>query len=397
MLLYKIPKKGKLMYLITNFLKQGKDNKVAIKQLQALLIFLGESISVDGDFGPITTKAVKRFQEKNSLTIDGMIGEQSWIKLYSLAKEYAQNLNSQNSNIKDISIESKDSILILWLSSILYLIDNNTKVSSIFNKELEATILKLQAQKGYQESGFVDKEIWDDIFESSRVEIDSVYSMLLINEYIDKKAVENGLAPASVKAVIKVESSGRGFYFDKKPTILFEGHKFWEQLILKGFDPKELEEKNRDILYRYWTKKYYSRNSQKEYHRLDKAIKIDEESALKSASWGMFQIMGFNHKSAGFDTVYEFVEYIKVSEKNQLDAFFTFLKKGGCFKHLKNKNWAEFARCYNGSAFKKNGYDAKLQKAYFKSKDIAGEEQIMDEITTLYASKLQEAFSSYIK
>ncbi|NEW59943.1 DUF3380 domain-containing protein [Sulfurovum sp. bin170] len=385
------------MYLITDFLKEGKDKKIAIKQLQALLVFLGDSISVDGDFGPMTTRAVKSFQEKHSLSVDGKIGEQSWIKLYKLSKDYAESLNSDDEIIEDISIDSEDSTLIRWLSVILYLIDNRAEISSSFSKDLEATVLEFQAQKGCEESGCVDSGVWDRVFEDGRAEIDGIYSLLLTNEYIDEKSIENGLAPAAVKAVIKVESSGRGFYQDKRPTILFEGHKFWGQLKSKGFEPKELVEGNENILYPYWTKKYYSRSSAKEYSRLDRAIAIDEESALKSASWGMFQIMGFNHKSAGFDTVYEFVEYIKVSEANQLEAFFTFLKKGGCFRHLESKDWEKFARCYNGSGFKKNGYDSKLEKAYFKSKDIGGDEKIMDEIATLYANELREAFTVYEK
>jgi len=383
------------MYLITDFLKQGRDNKIAIKQLQTLLVFLGESISVDGDFGSMTTKAVKRFQEKNSLIVDGMIGEQSWIKLYSLAKEYAQNIDSQSTTIEDISIGSEESALILWLSAILYMIDNKTEVSSSFGKELESSILEFQAQQGCEENGSVDLEVWDKIFQSVRVEIESIYSMLLTNEYIDEKAIENGLAPASIKAVIKVESSGRGFYLNKRATILFEGHKFWGQLISKGFNPEEFQEGNEDILYKTWTTKHYSLDSKKEYNRLNRAIAIDKESALKSASWGMFQIMGFNYKLAGFDTVYEFVENMKISERNQLEAFFIFLKKGGCFKYLEAKEWTKFARCYNGSAFKKNGYDSKLKKAYFKSKDMGADEKIMDEIAKLYASELEEAFSSY--
>jgi hypothetical protein len=356
------------MYLIDDFLKEGKDKKIAIKQLQALLVFLGDSIVIDGDFGVITTKAVKRFQKKNNLNEDGKIGEKSWMKLYSLAKDYADNLSST-----DESMEDKSTNLKIWLNSIVYLL--NEKIS------LE----------------YIDNEILDEIFEKLRVEIDSVYSLLLTDEYIDQKSEENGLSPAVVKAVIKVESSGRGFDRDKRPNILFEGHKFWSELKSKGFNPEELVEGNENILYRYWTKKYYSRNSQKEYSRLYRAMAIDENSALKSASWGMFQIMGFNHKLAGFKTVHKFIEYMKVNEKNQLEAFFTFLKKSGCFKHLQSRNWAKFARCYNGSGFKKNGYDSKLEKAYFQSKDIIGEKTIIDEIEGLYARELEDAFLSYSK
>ena len=128
-----------------------------------------------------------------------------------------------------------------------------------------------------------------------------------------------------------------------------------------------------------------------------KAMVIDEESALKSTSWGMFQIMGFNHKLAGFDTIYEFIEYIKISEKNQLEAFFIFLRKSKCFKYLKSMDWAKFARCYNGSGFKKNGYDSKLKRAYFISKKIGGDNMVINEIERLYAKELKEAFLIYNK
>ena len=45
-----------------------------------------------------------------------------------------------------------------------------------------------------------------------------------------------------------------------------------------------------------------------EYKRLELAKEIDEECALKSASWGMFQIMGFNHLYCGCKDVFEFVK-----------------------------------------------------------------------------------------
>ena len=356
------------MYLISDFLKQGNKEKIATKQLQALLVFLGESISIDGDFGSITTKAVKRFQKKNNLSEDGKIGEKSWLKLYSLSKDYAENLNSTDEKIEDRFDDLK-----IWLKSIVYLIDEKISLE------------------------YIDNEILDEIFEKLRVEIDSIYSLLLTEECIKKKSEENGLSPAVVKAVILVESRGRGFDRDKRPIILFEGHKFWGKLKSKGFSPEEFVEGNENILYQYWTKKYYGSNSQKEYSRLKKAMVIDEESALKSTSWGMFQIMGFNHKLAGFDTIYEFMEYIKISEKNQLEAFFIFLRKSKCFKYLKSMDWAKFARCYNGSGFKKNGYDSKLKRAYFISKKIGGDNMVINEIERLYAKELKEAFLIYNK
>ncbi len=38
-------------------------------------------IPEDGDFGPVTRDAVKAFQTKNGLTVDGLVGEETWNQL----------------------------------------------------------------------------------------------------------------------------------------------------------------------------------------------------------------------------------------------------------------------------------------------------------------------------
>ena len=47
-----------------------------VKKLQRIL-----KIVIDGDFGPITQKAVKAFQQKMGLLVDGIVGPKSWEKL----------------------------------------------------------------------------------------------------------------------------------------------------------------------------------------------------------------------------------------------------------------------------------------------------------------------------
>ncbi|WP_235862917.1 N-acetylmuramidase domain-containing protein [Vibrio ruber] len=45
----------------------------------------------------------------------------------------------------------------------------------------------------------------------------------------------------------------------------------------------------------------------KEYKRLQQALTLEREAALKSTSYRRYQIMGFNHQSAGYDDVESFV------------------------------------------------------------------------------------------
>jgi len=76
--------------------------------------------------------------------------------------------------------------------------------------------------------------------------------------------------------------------------------------------------------------------------------------------------MGFNHAMCGFDSVGAFADAMKESEGAQLLAFVGFVKSAGLSDELRNKNWAAFARGYNGAAYKKNNYDTKMAAAYKK-------------------------------
>ena len=53
-------------------IKLGSKGDV-VKKLQQTL-----NLTVDGDFGPKTDKAVREFQAKNKLTIDGVVGNNTW-------------------------------------------------------------------------------------------------------------------------------------------------------------------------------------------------------------------------------------------------------------------------------------------------------------------------------
>ncbi len=113
---------------------------------------------------------------------------------------------------------------------------------------------------------------------------------------------------AVVKTVAEVESGNKcGFVADGKPAILFEGHVFWRKLEEAGLNPAKFVAGNENVLYPKWTKAHY-KGGTGEYERLAKAMMIHKPSALESASWGAFQIMGFNYRQCGCENVLDFVE-----------------------------------------------------------------------------------------
>lgn len=168
-----------------------------------------------------------------------------------------------------------------------------------------------------------------------------------------------GVEVACVKAVTHVESSGGGFYASGLPKILFEAHVFARQTAQK------YNTSNPNISSPKWNRALYA-GGEKEFNRLKMAMTLDESAALRSASWGLFQILGTNYKACGFSSIQEFVIAHVDSEAKQLDAFVKFLKANKMDIHLKNKDFAMFAKMYNGPSYAANQYDLKMKAAYEK-------------------------------
>lgn len=184
-------------------------------------------------------------------------------------------------------------------------------------------------------------------------------SLQITNDQYKEAANKLGWDVAAIKAVAQVESLSGGFLKDGTPKTLFEGHIFHRET--KGRFSKE----HPTLSYPKWTKKYYGSQANEKII-LDTAVKLDRQAALKSTSWGAFQIMGFNYKHCGFNTVQEFVNAMYKSEYSQLLAFVNYIESVGISKHVINKDWASFARAYNGPGYKANNYDVKLASAYKK-------------------------------
>lgn len=237
--------------------------------------------------------------------------------------------------------------------------------TGVFDENTEKAVRDFQLAQGLTADGIVGKRTWETLQDEDRREL---APFRLKETDFQRAAGHLNVEVAAIKAVQEVETGGRGgFIRVGYPTILFEGHIFWSRLKKKGLNPEDYVSGNEDILYPKWTKQYY-KQGMNEYERLHRAEEIDREAALCSASWGMWQIMGFNHSACGCGNVFDFCTEMQLNEGTQLNLFTAFLQTNGWDKYLRNKDWAEFARHYNGPAYKENRYDEKLAQAYDKYK-----------------------------
>ena len=182
-------------------------------------------------------------------------------------------------------------------------------------------------------------------------------------------ATQLGIDEASLRAVLQVETGGRGFDVRSRPKALFERHKFYKELA----DRPDLQAHaaGLGLAYPKWGEKPYPKDSDGVYSEITAACEIDLDGALRSTSWGLGQIMGSNYRMVGCATVQDMVEQAKKSELNQLQHWVAFVKSAGLLPALKSRDWAAFAKGYNGPAYAQNQYDVKLAAAYDKFSSVA--------------------------
>lgn len=192
-------------------------------------------------------------------------------------------------------------------------------------------------------------------------------SKKLTEHQIKLAALNSGIPYAALRAVIDIEVGNRsGFDSNGNPTILFEPHILWRELGNVNYitKRKQLADLFPDICNPTWNKSLY--NVRPQHQKLYVASVLHWEAAHKSASFGIGQVMGFNAPSLGYKSIKEFVDAMHESEAKQLDAMIRFITVNNLKGALIRKDWAAFAKGYNGSGYRANKYDDKLAAAYRK-------------------------------
>lgn len=182
------------------------------------------------------------------------------------------------------------------------------------------------------------------------------------------KAAEAHLIPPAVAlAIADVESGGSsGFSKKGRMIIRFEPHHFKASPDFEKVIPMPPQFYKADG-------KIKRGGQDQEWALLEAAMAIDRVAALRAISMGMFQIMGFNHKTVGYPTVEAMFQAYSTDAEAQLRGFFDFCAKTYGNEHKDGPtmrldkaarigNFLIFARGYNGKGQK--GYDVKMKNRY---------------------------------
>ena len=213
-----------------------------------------------------------------------------------------------------------------------------------------------------------------------------------LRDQIKAAALSIKVEPAALMAMIEVESSGSGFlnaagrrYICDSGTghgriqmdvtgfvkTLFEPHIFWRQLTKRNYncsglltraDVRDAHGDISDILYQTWGDRPYGSEAN-QWGRLKRAMRLNHDAALCSASWGLGQIMGLHYAALGYASPTIFSDD-QETYGGQIQAMAKFVTANGLADELNSHNWAGFASQYNGSGYKVNNYDGKLAAAY---------------------------------
>lgn len=182
----------------------------------------------------------------------------------------------------------------------------------------------------------------------------------ICNTDIEFAARSIGVPDRNLRAVIAVESGGRSFGPEGRPIILFEPHVFHRRTEGR-WSPTSFS-------YARWRDLPYPASQLARWEQMADAAARNEVAALESASWGLFQIMGFHWKALGYASAESFALAMVKGEAAQLGALVTFIKVNGLADELaagstNADSWRAFARGYNGAGYAQNAYHEKLARA----------------------------------
>lgn len=162
-------------------------------------------------------------------------------------------------------------------------------------------------------------------------------------------AAAEQIDPAALLAVVEVESAGTPFATvdgRQVPLILYEYHVFYRYPGLTA--AQRTQAVNQKLAARAWRDLPYARSQAARYSQLARAAKINPEAAHAACSWGVGQVLGENAGWLGYASPTGLAQAAMRGLDGQVEVMLRFIAKAGLRDELIRRDWAGFARGYNG-------------------------------------------------
>jgi peptidoglycan hydrolase-like protein with peptidoglycan-binding domain len=135
-------------------LKKGS-NDPEVRDLQEAMKALGHDPGpIDGVFGEATEAAVKAFQQENGITVDGIVGERTWI-----------TIDDADTSLPILRIGSTG-LPVRRLQRLLMQILGDSEVGGVdgrYGTKTEAAVKTLQDQANIPVDGVVGPRTWNEL------------------------------------------------------------------------------------------------------------------------------------------------------------------------------------------------------------------------------------------
>ena len=134
-------------------LRRGSSG-TAVRQLQEALKEAGHDPGpIDGEFGPATEAAVRAFQQEKEITVDGMVGDITWL-----------NIDEDAVFSHPVVRRGSTGLAVRRVQKRLTLAGYDTGgVDGIFGAGTEAGVKALQRDSGLTRDGVVGPQTWNAI------------------------------------------------------------------------------------------------------------------------------------------------------------------------------------------------------------------------------------------
>ena len=178
----------------------------AVEQLQFWLNTLAQyessipSLTVDGVYGTGTANTVRAFQRKYGLTVDGVVGRDTWTELYDQFRSIQSDNGTPNAYpgtaLREGASGQNVRLVQFWLkiARTVYSKLNNITVDGKFGSATTAAVKRFQTYFGLTSDGVVGRTTWNKLYE--------VYND------IANKLLSSSLRPGEYPGVLRKGSSG---------------------------------------------------------------------------------------------------------------------------------------------------------------------------------------------